>query len=89
MLNQLFSLVLVLLTFPAYAQTDVRPDTLDWRDYYPLEIGTISEWHIHEYGGFQDLVHRRRIESDTLIDSHRWVVQSEYVEGTYYGEDRR
>ena len=84
MRNQLHCLALALLTLPAYAQTDVRPDTLDWRGYYPLEIGTTWEWRSRN--GFQDLVRRQRIESDTLIAGYRWVVQTDYKEGTYYGQ---
>ena len=77
-------LVVAVLPLPTYAQDDVRPDTLDWHGYYPLDIGTIWEWRTKN--GFIDLVRHRRIEADTLVDDSRWVIQIDYVEGTAYGD---
>lgn len=46
----------------------VVTDTLDWRRYYPLEVG--NTW---EYGGLND--HTRTIVGDTLANGHQYFVR--------------
>ena len=76
-------LVSLLMARPTVAQ-DTEPDTLDWRGYYPLEIG--NTWETAVDGSFQQTVIRRRIESDTTISGVVWFVQSIHVEGVEFGE---
>lgn len=72
----LLAVVLLSVSPRAFAQ-EVVPDTLDWRLYYPLEVGNAWEWEtiiLIAYTGFD----RRVIVADTLVDGRRYFVQAAY-----------
>ena len=61
--------ILLSLAGSAHGQgTAVVPDTLDWRRYYPLEVG--NTW---EYGKLVSYI--STIVGDTLANGHRYFVQ--------------
>ena len=81
-----FRLVIVLFfTAPPVIAQQVQPDTLDWHGYYPLELGTIREWHDDE-GSFSSIHTRQDIIADTLVDGHRWAIQVEIQIGWEFGD---
>ena len=57
-----------------HAQT--QADTLEWRGYYPLEIGNAWEWQTQSYWFAID---RREIIADTTIDGKDYFVQAAYT----------
>ncbi len=76
----LLCLSFVLLVSPVHAQEQTIPDTLDWRLYYPLEVGNAWEWKtdiLVAYTGF-DL---REIVADTILNGQRYFVQVAYRSG--------
>ncbi len=85
MRHLLIHIVLVMLPLPLAAQYTIQPDTLDWRGYYPLEIGNV--WELRFEGAFRTTVRRLRIETDTLVAGQRWFVQTLYEEGWDTGRD--
>ena len=64
--------------FIAYAQSDVITDTLDWRGYYPLEIGNIWEWKTEIHYGYSR-IDFAEIISDTLIGERNYFIQRTYA----------
>lgn len=66
--------ILPLLAAPA-ARTQTVSDTLDWRRYFPLEIG--NEWHYRDAEAFP--VTRLAIVGDTLIDDRLYFRATESV----------
>lgn len=64
------------LARPAQAQAqEVVEDTLDWRGYYPLQVGNHWEYEIkhgplNQFSDFE----RRVITGDTLLDGTRYVI---------------
>ncbi len=62
---------------PSQAQPDVRPDTVDWRRYHPLEVGNVWEWRTSLLVAYEQL-DQREIIRDTLIDGIRYYVQAGY-----------
>jgi hypothetical protein len=80
-------ILLILIVAPlfaqgAHAQVEQVPDTLDWREYYPLEIGNVWEWETHQdgiwFGGDVDELDHREIVADTMINDLRYFVQVAY-----------
>jgi hypothetical protein len=72
------ALLLLTLSGTAWGQnTGVVPDTLDWKLYYPLQVG--NTW---EYGGLD--AYTRTIVGDTLVDGRTYFIQrdSVYAVGT-------
>lgn len=71
--------ILLIIVSPCRAQDEVVPDTLDWRGYYPLEVGNVWEWRteiLYGYTGFDV----REIISDTLLEGVQYFVQMEQRE---------
>lgn len=68
----------LLLPVPSRAQDDAQVDTLDWRGYYPMEIGNAWEYKFWESGG-SDQTHyiRREIVGDTTLNDRSYYVQIE------------
>ena len=70
-----------------YAQVEQTKDTLDWRGYYPLEIGNIWEWKTHQdgiwFGGDLDISDHREIVADTMINDQQYFVQVAYAAVDY------
>lgn len=66
-----------------YAQTEPVKDTLDWRGYYPLEIGNVWETKVHMpgvwFGGDFDEYTLKEIIADTVINSRPYFVQQTYL----------
>lgn len=87
-------LVVAMLAFQGvYAQPEQVKDTLDWRGYYPLEIGNVWEWHTHMpgvwFGGDADYYNYREIVADTMInDQSYFVVQGYTIVEFEVGEER-
>lgn len=81
------SILFVVLLQHSVAQDSIVPDTLDWRGYYPLEIGNVWEWEIAD-GLYGNLLVRQHIESDTLVGNQSWVLQTTHTEGTWLGQFR-
>lgn len=73
----LLSLLPFLLTLPLYAQNEIVEDTLDWRGYYPLEIGNAWEWDTFIMVAYtaKDF---REIIGDTLIENRSYFIQESY-----------
>ena len=68
----LLAALTLLMATSATAQKKPFPDTLDWRGYYPLEVGNVWEY---AGGHSADAAYERReITGDTLIDSTRYYV---------------
>lgn len=59
-----------------YAQA-VIPDTLDWRGYYPLQVG--NEWHYTETAFITPIpsYYRFQITSDSLVGNSRYYIQKQ------------
>src|SRR5690554_1637829 len=54
----------------------IAVDTLDWHDYYPLQLGNVWEYRIHQ--ALVDPYYvRREIVGDSLIDGTRYFIQQE------------
>lgn len=62
------------LGFSGSAHAVAEPDTLDWRQYYPLEVGNVWEWYMFTSVNEHRVI-RRQIVSDTLIDTTSYFVQ--------------
>lgn len=75
-------LLLALLILPGaarvHAQGEVVADTLDWRQYYPLEVGNAWEWETTILVAYHGL-DRRAIVGDTLMGGQRYFVQAAYA----------
>ena len=70
-------LLLLMLAGSASGQQSEGPDTLDWRLYYPLEVGNVWEWEtwlLVDYTGFD----RREIIADTLINGIQYFLETRY-----------
>lgn len=68
------------IAVPAHSSGQVVSDTLDWRQYYPLEIGNVWEWSTYivvAYNG-RDVV---EIIGDTLIGGQHYYIQTHYADG--------
>lgn len=69
-------LTLLVVLVPAQVQAqEIVEDTLDWRGYYPLEVGNHWEYEIkrgplNQFSDFQ----RRVITGDTLIDGTHYFI---------------
>jgi len=66
----------VMMPILAQAQQDPVPDTTDWREYFPLQIGNLWE---HKYGNdfwgeYPEGYERREIVGDTLIEGTHYFV---------------
>lgn len=80
----LLLLILAMQTFHSVnAQPEQVKDTLDWRGYYPLEIGNVWEWHTHMpgvwFGGDADFFDHREIVADTMINDQPYFVMQAYT----------
>ncbi len=64
--------LLLLLAGQVFAQSDPVPDTLDWRGYYPLEIG--NQWHYEIFDFNVRRLVRHHIPRDTLIQGRQYFV---------------
>jgi hypothetical protein len=64
----------VILMAPAQGQDGVIPDTLDWRGYYPLQIGNAWEWRTEQMYAYER-IDWREIVGDTLIADTTYFVQ--------------
>lgn len=76
-MKRLFLIPLLFATSITFAQEGPTPDTLDWRQYYPLQIGNIWEY---EWDNFPILIpdyQRLEIIGDTLINDVAYFVQQE------------
>jgi len=64
------------------AQTEPVQDTLDWRGYYPLEMGNIWETKVHMpgvwFGGDMDEYTLHEIVADTMINDRSYFVRQTY-----------
>ena len=80
------NLLIVLLLFPltSYGQ-EIVEDTLDWRGYYPLEIGNIWEWKYDTW--FYNSTILREIRGDTLINETNYFIMSVVHDGWDTGRD--
>lgn len=74
-----FVCVILLFVGHAYGQDASIPDTLDWRGYYPLEIGNMWEWKTEILVAYQGL-DAREIIGDTLIGGISYFVEAAYGE---------
>ena len=55
----------------------VIADTLDWRRYYPLEVGNVWEYQVYEVTSLM----RREILADTLAAGHTYFIMEETWQG--------
>lgn len=80
----LLAMACFLAVSPSQAQPDLRPDTTDWRGYYPLEVGNVWEWRTSLLVAFEQL-DLREIIGDTLVDGQRYFVQASYTSVVSHG----
>ncbi|MEM6647222.1 MAG: T9SS type A sorting domain-containing protein [Bacteroidota bacterium] len=66
----------ILAAVPGAAQHQgtIVPDSLDWRGYYPLDIGNVWERHRYELVAFNEWT-REAIVGDTLLGDHRYFIR--------------
>jgi hypothetical protein len=68
------------------AQGGVEPDTLDWRRYFPLEVGNVWEYEISvgrpaaRAGGVAP-IDRVELVSDTVVGPWRYFAMKRYIAG--------
>lgn len=64
------------LLMAAHAQQESIPDTTDWRDYLPLQVGNAWEHKIGNeiWGSFPERYERREIVGDTVIEGTSYFV---------------
>ncbi len=78
-MKRLFLIALLFTPSITFAQEGPTADTLDWRQYYPLQIGNIWEY---EWDNFPMLIpdyQRFEIIGDTVINDVVYFVQQEHV----------
>ena len=94
-LNKALWLLVILMHIPqwGFAQLEEVNDTLDWRGYYPLEIGNIWEWRTQNpgvwFGGDVNSLNHREIVSDTTINDRKYLVQVAYSANEFVATDER
>lgn len=62
-----------------YGQDAPVPDTLDWKGYYPLEVGNMWEWRTSLLIAYDGL-NSKEIIGDTLIGGTSYFVEAAYGE---------
>lgn len=74
----LVGLILLWVLYPCYTQAQLVPvpDTTDWREYYPLQIGNAWEYKYGNeiWGEYPEGYQRREIIGDTLIGQERYFL---------------
>lgn len=72
----LFTFLFALIP-PAHSQNEIIADSLEWTDYYPLQIGNVWEWSSEIQVAYSRLDYREII-GDTLIEDALYFVQIEH-----------
>ena len=69
-----FALLLIFCVCVPLAAQDPIPDTLDFRLYYPLEVGNVWEYTV-VYFGQSTFNSKREIVNDTLIEGREYFIE--------------
>ena len=81
-LKTIYLIVFIALFFvpnEVLGQNEVIPDTLDWKEYYPLQIG--NSWEsLREILIAEQRLEYREIIGDTLIDERLYYIQTEVID---------